>query len=212
MRFSLVRSPSTFDPKRRPIYVFPVARVTHKERESAYPLIAKAVEAVAERHRGQRILVHTVSYDLTRFISEAGTDTVNDRYVSYLSGGDRQTAIAQYLDRPGSILLAASLDRGIDLPGNDCSGIIVAKIPYPNLGDKQVSARLHGKDGQLWYTVQTIRTLVQMTGRGMRSEDDSCESYILDSQFIDSVWRKNKNLLPDWWREALVMQGLGRLI
>jgi Rad3-related DNA helicase len=43
-----------------------------------------------------------------------------------------------------------------------------------------------------------------MTGRGMRHELDMCETYILDSQFIKGVWRKNKHLLPSWWRDALV--------
>jgi Rad3-related DNA helicase len=43
-----------------------------------------------------------------------------------------------------------------------------------------------------------------MTGRGMRSEDDYCESWILDKQFTDNIYKKNRQLLPSWWREALV--------
>jgi len=51
-----------------------------------------------------------------------------------------------------------------------------------------------------------------MTGRGMRSESDYCASYILDTQFINSIYRKYRHLLPSWWKEALITQGLGKLI
>lgn len=54
--------------------------------------------------------------------------------------------------------------------------------------------------------VQTIRSLVQMTGRAVRSADDWCVTYVLDRQFVSRVWRQNKNLLPVWWRESVNMQ------
>jgi Rad3-related DNA helicase len=38
----------------------------------------------------------------------------------------------------------------------------------------------------------------------MRSADDYCESYILDKNFLDNVWRRNRNLIPQWWADALV--------
>lgn len=203
MNYSLVTAPSTFSPSRRPIYIHPVAAVTRANRLNAFDAINSAVQRVAERHRQSRILVHTVSFDLSRHLEGNLGEAGKGRVISYDNRVDRQGAIRKYLDKPDAILIAASLDRGIDLPGDDCRAIVVAKIPYPNLGDNQVSARLHSNGGQLWYTVQTIRTLVQMTGRGMRSEDDECSSYILDKQFL-TIWRKNQRLLPSWWSEALV--------
>ena len=50
--------------------------------------------------------------------------------------------------------------------------------------------------------MQTIRDIVQMTGRGVRSADDWAITYVLDSQFTKNVWR-NKFLFPEWWREAV---------
>lgn len=151
-----------------------------------------------------------MSYDLSKSL-RANCLSLQDRFVSYNSAGDRQQAIRAYLAKDSAVLLASSLDRGIDLPGDDCSAIVVCKVPFPNLGDKQVNARIHTYGGQLWYSVQTIRTLVQMTGRGMRSIDDHCDSYILDEQFVSNIWRKNRSLLPNWWKEAVVTNA-GRLI
>lgn len=197
--------PSTFDPARRPIYVHPIAEMTRKQEDYARPLICQAVQKVVAKHPEDKILIHTVSYKLNRFIEDQlrQGDSLF-RLVTYNTAGEKQRAIDRYLNQEGAVFLAPSLDRGIDLPGDDCRVIVVCKVPFPSLGDKQVSARMHGKGGQSWYAVRTIRSLVQMTGRGMRSADDFCESYILDKMFLESIWRRHKNLLPKWWADALV--------
>lgn len=201
--WSSVVVPSTFPIERRPIHIHPIAEMSRKNKDSAWPRIADALGKVIERHPEDRILVHTVSYDLTGYlIGSLGSK----RAITYRSTSEKQRAIDRYTYTPASVLLAPSLDRGIDLPDDDCRVIVVCKVPFPNLGDKQVSARLYSKGGQLWYSVKTIRSLVQMTGRGFRHEEDFCESYILDSAFLTNVWRRNKNLLPQWWKAAVNLQ------
>ena len=208
MRYAYVQSPSTFPIERRRIYLYPIADVTYKQKEAAFPLLAEALDVIAKRYPDQRILVHTVSYELAAYL--AGTITARQRILVYTNSSERQRTLDIYRYTPGAILLASSFERGIDLPGEDCRAIVVCKIPYPTLGDKQINARLHSRGGQLWYSVQTARSLVQMTGRGMRSVNDWCDSFILDRQFVNNVWKKNKNLLPAWWKEALVWDA-GRL-
>jgi Rad3-related DNA helicase len=63
---------------------------------------------------------------------------------------------------------------------------------------------MYGKGGQVWYAVQTIRAIAQMTGRGMRSKDDWCDVFIMDSQF-KRLFREHKRLFPKWWRDSLVL-------
>jgi Rad3-related DNA helicase len=192
--------PSTFPASRRPIYIHPIAEMIRKNKHVAYPLVAKALSKVLDRHRGDRCLVHTVSYDLNRYLFDHLSP---ERTITYNSTQEKQRAIDRYLYTTGSVLLAPSLDRGIDLPNNDCRVIVVCKVPFPSLGDKQVSAKLYSPGGQLWYSVKTVRSLVQMTGRGMRSENDYCESYILDASFINQIYKRHRQLLPQWWLEAL---------
>lgn len=207
MTYSTVTIPSSFPPSSRPIYIHPIAPMSRKNKDSAYPLVTTALGKVLNRHPEDRCLVHTVSYDLNNYTREALTRAgFGGRLVTYTTSDTKQRAIDRYLHTPKSVLLAPSLDRGIDLPGNDCRVIVVCKIPFPSLGDKQISARLYSKGGQAWYSVKTVRSLIQSTGRGMRSDDDYCESYILDAQFIAMVWRKNKHLLPQWWKDALDFQ------
>ena len=73
MRYAYVQSPSTFPIERRRIYLYPIADVTYKQKEAAFPLLAEALDVIAKRYPDQRILVHTVSYELAAYL--AGTIT-----------------------------------------------------------------------------------------------------------------------------------------
>jgi Rad3-related DNA helicase len=195
----------SFPVTQRPIIPRTVASVTYKTKKEAYPKLADEVGQIMEEHRGERILVHTVSYDLTKAVlSGLNRDGLGSRVMTYFNAGERTAAIAKYERTEDAVILAPSLDRGVDFKDDLCRVIVVCKIPYP-FQDKQVKARLHGggREGQTWYSIESIRTLCQMTGRGMRSEDDWCVTYVLDSQF-QKLWQKEKRLFPSWWSEAVV--------
>lgn len=53
---------------------------------------------------------------------------------------------------------------------------------------------------------ETARTVVQMTGRGVRGSEDWCVSYVLDRQFMRWWNGEGKRLLPRWWRDAMVVE------
>jgi len=121
------------------------------------------------------------------------------RMITYDSAQDRQSRLKEFKNAaPGAVLVASSMDRGINLPGNECRVIVVMKIPYLNLGDKQITTRLHSdkKGGQLWFSVNAVRTLVQMTGRAMRSVDDHCECVSPETRILTSEleWIAAENL------------------
>lgn len=200
--WEVVRVPMTFDKDNRRIYVTPVANMVAAEKEQEIPKLLRGIAKLCDRHQGERILIHSVSYDLTDSICRILSDGPR-RVFSYSSAEGRAGAISSYLQSEDGILVAPSLERGIDFKGNDCRVCIVAKVPFPYLGDRQISERLHTEGGNYWYAVQTVRSLVQMTGRGVRSEDDWCVTYILDKQFLSNVMKKSKGLLPKWWAEAL---------
>lgn len=200
--WALVEVESTFPKENRPIYVEPVANMTAKEATVEWPKAAKRLSQIADWH-DERILVHTVSYKLADYL----VDKVGKRAITYRSASEREQALDRFRESPNGILIAPSFERGIDLPYDQCRVVVVAKIPFPYLGDKQVSKRLYTRGGQGWYAMQTVRALVQMTGRAMRHADDQCEIYIIDRQFMSNIWKKSRRLLPEWWKDALVMGG-----
>jgi ATP-dependent DNA helicase DinG len=193
---------STFPVDNRPIYIEPVANMTAKTEETARPALLKRIKEIIDWH-DERVLVHTVSYRLAQYL----TENLGERAITYTSSKEREKALEDFKDSANGVLIAPSFERGIDLPYDECRVVIVAKIPFPYLGDKQINKRLYSRGGQGWYAMQTVRTLVQMTGRAMRHEDDSCEIYILDRQFVSNIWKKSKHMLPGWWKDALRMEG-----
>jgi Rad3-related DNA helicase len=164
-----------------------------------------AVQGVLERHEEESVLVHSHSYELTKLIAEALQTSSSRPVLTYLKAKDKDDAVHEFRRMEGDapVLVAPSLGRGVDLPDDLCRVVVVAKIPYASLGDKQISARLHDtEDGQLWYTLQAMRELVQMTGRGVRSKSDWCVSYVLDEGMVQ-ILKKTQWLLPDWWCDAM---------
>lgn len=204
--WEVVKVPMTFPVENRPVVVYPVANMTYKTEQQERPKLAKGLVRVLNMHGDDNVLVHTNSYKLTEWlynqlVSSSGVQDPS-RIMHYLSGRDRDSVLQRFRQK-GGVLLGPSLDRGIDLPGDLCRVMVVAKCPYPSLADKQVSTRLHTPGGQVWLGVKTVRTIVQMTGRGVRNKDDHAVTYILDSQFGKNVWGKHRVLFPDYWRDAV---------
>lgn len=201
--WDVVEVGSSFPIERRPIVIQGTASVTKKEGEEAMERVAEAIDGIMEAHPDERILVHTVSYPFTRYLRSNLNDPF--RLYSYDNAGERQAQLSRFLDDPAGVMLAPSFERGIDLHGDQCRVVVIAKVPYPYLGDQQVNARLRttGSSGRRWYAAQTIRSICQMTGRAMRSKEDWCVSYLLDTQF-SRLYRENRSMFPDWWSDALV--------
>lgn len=196
---------STFPVENRLVKVWPVANMSKKANERGSLLAA--TQKIVDNHPEDRILMHTVSYDLAGAVYGFLWGDYDRPAFTYNSAQDRADALQSFLDTPKSILVASSMDRGIDLPDDLCRVQVICKVPFPYLGDRQVAARLYARGGSEWYACQTVRTLVQMTGRGVRHSEDWCHTYILDSQFWDNVWERNKWLFPKWWRDSVILVG-----
>lgn len=203
--YELVDVPMTFDIDNRKINIVPLVEMGAKNADTAWPKMLEGLTGVLSLHPDERILCHTVSFKLAEYLHRHLARRFLDRpVITYTRGIDREAALERYKATPGAVLLAASMERGVDLPGDLCRVVVICKIPFPNLGDRRTNARLYRtKDGDFWYAVNTIRSLVQGPGRAVRSADDWAVTYILDHQFTTIVWRNNKRLLPGWWKAAV---------
>ena len=202
--------PSTFPAARRPLHVRPVAKVDKKMGlEDAAALVA-AVDAILERHPGEKGLVHTANYDLARLVRDSSRH--QERLITHGSA-DRLTQVEAF--RRSSeplVMLSPSLHTGLDLPDDQLRFQIVLKIPYPNLGDERIKKRMKtGPDGfpnprgKAWYAWQTLCTLIQAYGRVMRSERDWGKTYIVDAH-MKRLYGETKALIPGWVKEAMIWE------
>lgn len=209
LKYRVVTVANTFPVENRRIIMAPIADMTYKGMQDGKSIrdLTYAIWTATLKHPTERILIHGVSYNLCREIEKAlkyGDFKAQKgrQVITYTQGREREWALKKYIENDGAILISPSMERGIDLPDELCRIQIVAKCPFPALKGT-ISARTHLPNGNLWYAVQTIRDLVQMTGRGVRHEEDYCLTYIFDAQFARNLWAKWKPIFPTWFQEAV---------
>ncbi|MEM0135497.1 MAG: ATP-dependent DNA helicase [Thermoplasmatales archaeon] len=195
----------SFPKENRPVFAVPVANMTHKTESEETPKLIAGIIKILHKYPDKRVLIHTVSARLANaVISGLNKADLKRPIIGYNDSDTKMIALGEYKKHNNSVIVAYSFDRGVDLPEDLCSCIIICKMPFASLGDKQVSRRLYSKGGSIWYTVNCIRTTIQQCGRGVRHENDKCDSWIIDTQFITNIWKKSKHLIPRWWRDAVL--------
>jgi Rad3-related DNA helicase len=102
------------------------------------------------------------------------------------------------LDKP-AILISPSITEGLDLVDDCARFAIFAKIPFGQLTDTWIKARMD--ISQKWYQLRALTDVIQGGGRIVRSSDDYGVVYILDSSF-KYLYSNTKQYLPSWWKEA----------
>lgn len=196
--FAYVEAPSTFPPERSPKVLMPVGSMARASKADTLPLIVDAVKMILEKHKGERGIIHTVSYDICeKLVGGIATD----RFI-VPRGKNRDSQIEYFKNskRNDLVLLSPALSEGISLDGDLARFSILCKVPYPNLGDKWIKLRLDESQG--WYVAKTATTILQMTGRAVRSEEDYACTYILDSDFVTFL-KRNKSMFPQYWLQGL---------
>ncbi len=199
-----IEVPSTFDPDKAPVYIWPAANLTAKHMDEEVPKAIFRIRELLDMNKGKRGLIHTVSWKLCKDILEG---VKSDRLVSHNSD-NRNDVINQFMDpngfRPDSVLVSPSCERGIDLKNDLCRFVIIVKTPFLSLGSKYVGARLYGSGeiGKLWYQSDAMTTIEQMAGRGLRSSDDHCVIYLIDKQ-SELLYEKRPSLFSDSFKEQI---------
>jgi len=89
--------------------------------------------------------------------------------------------------------------EGSNFPDEQARGIFLVGVPYANYSDPLVRAQITFYDrrsiglGHRWYTMDAFRAANQALGRGIRSQDDWCHYWLLDSRYA-----QNLNLISGW--------------
>lgn len=193
--FKFYRIPSTFDFTNSPIYVLPTYRMSYAYKEQNMPYIINLINGIVARHQGQKGIIHTGSYDFSRRVLEGVDDMTKSRILCYTNSKDKEMCIDNFYFSKDKVLVGPTLVEGINLPDDECRFMIIMKVPYPNLGDKLVSAK---KDViPNWYNGETIKSVIQSLGRGIRHKNDWCITYVIDGSFCTIYNATQGNLSDD---------------
>ncbi len=198
-----IRTGMEFAPEKRPIYYAPVGKMTKDEIDSNLPKMLSEIEGLMEKYPGKKGVIHTHTYRIQEYLLK---NLKSKRVIANRSDApfERNSIIRKFIhSKEPLVLITPSAYEGMDFRDDMCRWQVICKVPYPNLGNKQVRMRME-LDNR-WYQWKTVLRLVQTYGRGTRSKDDWCDTYLLDKSF-ETLARFNRELFPEWFKEAVVSE------
>ena len=179
---NIKKIPSTFDFSKSPIYFYNKYKLSYTEKDTSLKHLKPILyNMLINNYKEYKGIIQTASYDLAKeFVKDAPYE-LKCRLLLYMNSPEKTNFIKRHEKSKNTILIGPSLSEGIDLPGDLCRFIIILKVPYASLKDKLVKAKM--ELFPKWYKADASNTIIQGIGRGNRSKDDWCVTYIVDGCF-----------------------------
>lgn len=196
--YCVINAQTDFDPKKSPIYVNNKLHLSQKNLDQNLPVIAKQIREICTKHKRDKGIIHTHTHKITQYLSN---HLKSDRFLFRDAENINEELLQEHIDREdATVLVSPSLTHGVDLKDDLARFQIIVKAPFPSLGDLRTKT-LFDKDKD-WYETKMLKTLVQACGRGTRTKDDWCVTYVLDGSVIRAISRY-KTELPQYFVERI---------
>lgn len=188
--------PSTFDPRRSPIYeILNTARVDKNMSEDAVRSWIARADQILRLWPHDKGIFHCVSYQRMKDFCNASSERAR---LIWHSSWDAQAKIERFRSmkpESGAVLVSPAVTTGYDFIGDLARFQIMGKMPLIDSRSKIMQARL--KQDRQYGDYLSAQTFYQAVKRPVRSESDWAVTYLIDnhaSWFVGSM--KRKGLLP----------------
>lgn len=200
-RVLYINCESPIPARSRPIIPLSVTTVNRHNLEEATADIARYINNdLAPKHAGQKGIVHA-TYQMAGLLRQYLTDP---RYMFHdrLSKREVYKLFRESDPREGRVLVACGMYEGVDLPEDAGRWQVIAKVPWPNLGNSAV--KYQADNDPEWYVWETLKITMQACGRICRTPQDFGVTYILDLSF-DRLVRQgiDGKLIPKWYLDGI---------
>ncbi len=201
--------PSPFDYAKRAVLSVPAAATNPTDTEQHTEAVQRFIENLSEAH-GVLVLFMSRKQMLDVYENLSGELLSS---VLLQDQRSKQALLSEHQRRVDAgecsiIFGLASFAEGVDLPGDYCRHVVIAKLPF-SVPDEPVSAALNewvsqqGRNAFMEISVpDAALRLVQACGRLLRSEHDSGTVTILDRRLIEKRYGQDLlNALPPFKRD-----------
>lgn len=197
--FKFIDVTSPFDSKKAPIYVNTKHKLNAYSMKSTLPIVVDMIQSICDMHKNDKGIIHTHTLAITNAIKAK----CGQKRFLYREQGVMNDEILKlhYETEDPTILVSPSLTHGVDLKDDLARFQIIVKAPYLPLTDQRIKM-LFDADKK-WYENKMLCSLIQACGRGIRSKDDHCVTYILDATVLN-VLKNNTNILPKYFIDRFV--------
>lgn len=195
---------STFPIQHRPIHMIMVGSMGRNAIQDTMPNLLSTTTKILDKHAKQKGLIHCHSYHIGKAIYSHLQNTEHGARILFpAAAGNRADLFYRHraTDEP-TVLLSPSMTEGFSLDDDLARFQIIAKTPFPYLGDCQIRVKM--ERNRDWYTLQTVMTIIQACGRIVRSDTDYGDTYILDKDFYRVYNEENIQFFPKWFTDAFV--------
>lgn len=180
---------SPFPAENRRVFALDAGNLRQQDFQSSIGPCTAQLEEILQARPHQRGIVHTASYALQEHLRRSLKP--NPRYL-FPKAGENEMALNRHSSSSSpTVLFSPSMTQGVDLKNDLARFCVVFKVPYPNWGDRRIYRKTQLNRG--WYDYATAKTLIQATGRGVRSPEDWCDIFVIDSAF-NSFYKKYDRL------------------
>ena len=189
---------SIFDPKRRPFYYIPRAKVGRDMSEEEFRVLVLSIDLWIEAGRERRTgIIHCRSYDWGRRIWELS----KYRHLMILDRTNEVTTnlVERHkLSPTPTILVSPAVEEGYDFKGEYARWQVVLRVPLMYAKDPITKARSAANPGYI--NEEAMQSIVQMVGRSTRSEDDWSETVLFDKHW--GMWFRKSTKAPKFFRKS----------
>lgn len=151
-----------------------------------------------QRERG---IILTPSFYITDMLTQELSKIPGITIIAQTKGVKAADAIKKFKGHNGAcVLISPSIYEGIDFPDDESRFQVIVKAPFASLAERRMKyiADAYPKI----YRLETLMKIIQGIGRSVRSEDDYCVTYILDSQ-AKTMFNSSLNV----WKDQFTVHG-----
>lgn len=183
-----IAAPSPFDYGQQCLFVVP--NNMPQPKDPSFPeAVTAALDEIIHACRGRTLCLFTSKKNMREVHSQLSLPSVGMPYKLLLqgSGTGRGDLYKEFKDDVSSCLFGvASFWTGVDVPGQALTGLVIDKLPFPNMSDPLINAISERDKKSFWnYSVpKAIITLRQGIGRLIRRQDDHGVVAVLDSRLL----------------------------
>jgi len=189
--------PSTFPLKNRPIYYIKCGKMSWTEKQETLKTQLKYIDKILKKYPDVKGILHCNSYEISEYLQN---NYINKRLLFH-TPENKDLIIEKHINsEEPTIIVSPVLISGHDFKDETSRIQIIIKVPFPYLVSNVIKKRM--ETNKNFYSHKTICDLIQMSGRSIRSHDDWCNTFLLDSCFSD-VLKYNSNYIPRWWSGAI---------
>ena len=188
-----IEADSPIPVQNRPIVYWPLGSMGMQHQAETLPKVVTWLTGALDAHPTKGIIhcTYSVATKLQKSLD-------NDRFIFH-TVHNKEEKFNEWLKSDNKVLIASGMYEGLDLKYDLARWQVIVKVPFPNLAEPAVAAKLRQRPDS--YSWAAIKLITQAYGRVCRAPDDFGVSYILDSA-AGRLMKDNEDLFPQFFKDA----------